>query len=41
MMIESITRTFLKKDFIYLIMSDMDREGETKAEGETGSMQKA
>ena len=29
------------KDFIYLFMRDMEREAETQAEGEAGSMQGA
>ena len=34
---------FLKKDFIYLFMMDIEREreAETQAEGEAGSMQGA
>ena len=32
---------FLKKDFIYLFMRDTEREAETQAEGEAGSMQGA
>ena len=32
---------FLKKDFIYLFMRDTQREVETQAEGEAGSMQGA
>ena len=32
---------FLKKDFIYLFMRDTQREAETQAERETGSMQEA
>ena len=30
-----------KKDFIYLFMKDTEREAETQAEGEAGSMQGA
>ena len=30
-----------KKDFIYLLMRDTEREAETQAEGEAGSMQGA
>ena len=29
------------KDFIYLVMKDTEREAETQAEGEVGSMQGA
>ena len=29
---------FLKKDFIYLFMTDTQREAETQAEGEAGSL---
>ena len=32
---------FFKKDFIYLFMRDTDREAETQAEGEAGSLQGA
>ena len=32
---------FFKKDFIYLFMRDTEREAETQAEGEAGSMQGA
>ena len=32
---------FFKKDFIYLFMRDTEREAETQAEGEAGSMQEA
>ena len=32
---------FLKKDFIYLFMRDIEREAETLAEGEAGSLQGA
>ena len=28
---------FFKKDFLYLFMSDVQREAETQAEGEAGS----
>ena len=31
--------TLLFKDFIYLFMRDTEREAETQAEGEAGSMQ--
>ena len=33
--------SFFKKDFIYLLMRDRDREAETQADGEAGSMQGA
>ena len=33
--------SFLKKDFIYLFMRDTQREAETQAEGETGSLRGA
>ena len=32
---------FFFKDFIYLFMRDTEREAETQAEGEAGSMQEA
>ena len=32
---------FFFKDFIYLFMRDTEREAETQAEGEAGSMQRA
>ena len=32
---------FILKDFIYLLMRDAEREAETQAEGEAGSMQRA
>ena len=32
-------QNFLFKDFIYLLMRDTEREAETQAEGEAGSMQ--
>ena len=33
--------TYYFKDFIYLFMRDTEREAETRAEGEAGSMQGA
>ena len=32
---------FFKKDFIYLFMRDTEKEAETQAEGEAGSLQEA
>ena len=32
---------FFSKDFIYLLMRDRERDAETQAEGEAGSMQGA
>ena len=36
-----VLRCFFLLDFIYLFMRDTQREAETQAEGEAGSMQEA
>ena len=35
------THIYILKEFIYLFMRDTEREAETQAEGEAGSMQGA
>ena len=40
-MIPFFLQLFFFKDFIYLFMRDTEREAETQAEGEAGSMQGA